>query len=77
VANFFVAGDTSDRGGVRVATAQVGGGGASALVVGSGAGSPARVRVYAGPFTTPAEPSSFQDVAVFGGAVLSDGVYVG
>ncbi|MDB5312374.1 MAG: hypothetical protein JWO38_6576 [Gemmataceae bacterium] len=75
VANFFVAGNSTARGGVRVAATS--GGGAADLVVGSGAGAPARVRVYTGGFGTPAEPSSFQDMSVFGGATLADGVYVG
>jgi hypothetical protein len=60
-----------------VAVTDAGQGGADDLVVGSGAGDPARVRVYTGTFSTPAEPASFQDVGVFGGAALPDGVYVG
>jgi hypothetical protein len=48
------------------------------LVVGSGETSPANVRVYLGVnFTTGGEPSIFQDLGVFGGAVLSGGVFVG
>jgi hypothetical protein len=46
--------------------------------VGSGAGRPARVRLYLGKdFTTGGEPAAFQDLDVLGGAVLADGVYVG
>ena len=48
------------------------------LVVGSGEGSPAKVRVYLGSnFTGTGEPGTFQDINVFGGAALADGVYVG
>lgn len=51
---------------------------AADLAVGSGEGSPANVRVYRGlNFVTNAEPGTFQDLSVFGGAVLTEGVYVG
>ncbi|HEX4610729.1 MAG TPA: hypothetical protein VH092_21245 [Urbifossiella sp.] len=75
--NFFVAGNTSDRGGVRVAAVADGTGKVS-VAAGSGAGDPARIRVYPGVgFTGGGEPGSFQDLTPFGGAVLPDGVYVG
>ncbi|MBX9624508.1 MAG: putative Ig domain-containing protein [Gemmataceae bacterium] len=78
VSNFFVAGNTSDRGGVRVGAADADADGKADLVAGSGAGSPARVRVYLGKhLTSAAEPGTAQDLAPFGGAVLADGVYVG
>jgi hypothetical protein len=36
------------------------------------------VRVYLGKdFLGRGEPTTFQDLAVFGGAVLEDGIYVG
>src|SRR5262249_35140797 len=78
VANFFVAGNTSDRGGVRVATKDADGDAKADLVVGSGEGSPANVRVYLGKdFTSSAEPTTFQDISVFGGGALPGGVFVG
>jgi hypothetical protein len=78
VANFFVAGDPNDRGGARVAVTNADGDGKVDVAVGSGAGRPARVRLYLGKdFTTGDEPAVFQDLDVLGGAVLADGVYVG
>ncbi|HJZ92727.1 MAG TPA: FG-GAP-like repeat-containing protein, partial [Gemmataceae bacterium] len=78
VANFFVAGNSTDRGGVRVATKDADGDSKADLVVGSGEGSPARVRVYLGKnFAGASEPGTVQDLGVFGGAVLTGGVYVG
>jgi parallel beta-helix repeat protein len=78
LANFFVAGNTSDRGGVRVATKDADGDNRADLAVGSGEGSPANVRVYLGVnFTSGGEPSVFQDLSVFGGSVLAGGVFVG
>jgi hypothetical protein len=47
-------------------------------VVGSGAGSPAKVRVYLGKnFAGGGEPATFQDLSVFGGGALPGGVFVG
>ena len=78
VANFFVAGNVADRGGVRVASKDADGDSRADLAVGSGEGSAANVRVYLGKnFTGAGEPSVFQDIAVFGGAVLPGGVFVG
>ncbi|MDB5312251.1 MAG: uncharacterized protein JWO38_6453 [Gemmataceae bacterium] len=78
VANFFVAGNTSDRGGVRVAAKNLDGDTEADVVVASGQGSPAKVRVYLGKtFPAPGEPGTFQDLGVSGGATLADGVYVG
>ncbi len=77
VANFFVGGDLSDRGGARVAVTNTDGDGMADLAVGSGAGRPAKVKVYLGKDVTgPGEPTS-TDLDPFGGAVLADGVYVG
>jgi hypothetical protein len=45
VANLFASGAAADRGGVRVAAANADGDLRAAVVVGSGAGSPTRVRV--------------------------------
>ncbi|MBX9628392.1 MAG: FG-GAP-like repeat-containing protein, partial [Gemmataceae bacterium] len=78
VSNFFVANNSADRGGVRVGAADADGDGRADLLAGSGAGSPARVRVYLGRnVTSAAEPGTVQDLAPFGGAALTDGVYVG
>ncbi|HEX4610815.1 MAG TPA: FG-GAP-like repeat-containing protein, partial [Urbifossiella sp.] len=78
VANFFVAGNAADRGGVRVAATDADGDNKADLAVGSGEGDPADVRVYPGAaFSGSGEPSAFQDLKVFGGAVLPGGVYVG
>ena len=72
VANFFVAGNSSDRSGVRVAVKPAAGGGV--LVAGSGAGELGRARVYV---VAPAggEPAG-ADVYDLGG-VLAAGVFVG
>jgi hypothetical protein len=78
IANFFVGGNSSDRGGVRLATKNADGDAKAEVVAGSGEGSPAKVRVYLGVnFTSTAEPGTFQDLSVFGGGVLSGGVFVG
>jgi hypothetical protein len=78
VANFFVAGNSTGRGGVRVATKDADGDAKADLVAGSGNGDPAGVRVYLGKnFTSSAEPTTFQDVPVFGGVTMDGGVFVG
>ncbi|HJZ57420.1 MAG TPA: VCBS repeat-containing protein, partial [Gemmataceae bacterium] len=78
VANFFVAGNSADRGGVRVAAKNADGDAKADLAVGSGEGSPAKVRIYLGKnFTSSVEPTAFQDISVFGGAPLPGGVFVG
>jgi hypothetical protein len=77
VANFFVAGNGSDRGGVRVAVKDADGDHTADVAAGSGDGPPSRVRVYLGKdFTTAAEPGTFQDLDPFG-AALPGGVFVG
>ncbi|MBY0512282.1 MAG: hypothetical protein K2P78_00010 [Gemmataceae bacterium] len=78
VANFFVAGNATDRGGIRVAATDVDFDTKADVAVGTGQNVVSRVRVYFGNrFTSPAEPTSPQDLDPFGGAVLADGVYVG
>jgi hypothetical protein len=78
VANFFVAGNSTDRGGVRVAAKDADGDTRADVAAGSGEGSPAAVRVYLGAnFTGGGEPSTFQDLTVFGGSTLPGGVFVG
>jgi hypothetical protein len=77
LANFFVANDSSDRGGVRVAVKNADGDRMMEIVAGSGEGSTSRIRVYRGSaVTNSGEPKSFQDIDPFGG-VLADGVFVG
>jgi hypothetical protein len=72
ISNFF-AFDSEDRGGVRPQVKDVDGDGKKDLVVGSGEGNKARVRIYRGSnLVTP-----ILDVEVFNGANLSNGVYVG
>jgi len=78
VANFFVAANASDRGGVRVAAVDADGDGRAELAAGSGEGSPAQVRVYLGKnFTSTGEPATFQDLDLFASVILTDGVFVG
>ena len=63
---------------MRVATKDADGDAKADLVAGSGEGDPAGVRVYLGKnFTSSAEPTTFQDVPVFGGVTLAGGVFVG
>jgi hypothetical protein len=75
VANFF-AGDTTNRGGVRVAARELDGDGRSDLVVGAGAGAGSRVTGYLGTNLssagTPPEQFAFDAFPGFAG-----GVYVG
>jgi hypothetical protein len=78
IANFFVAGNSSDRGGVRLAVKDADGDNKADVIAGSGEGSPAKVRIYLGKnFTGTGEPGTFQDLSVFGGGVLPGGVFVG
>jgi hypothetical protein len=77
VANFFVAGDDADRGGVRLAARDLDGDGRAEVVAGSGEGSASRVRVYSGmSIGSGGEPAAFQDIDPFGGP-LPGGVFVG
>ncbi|HUR54053.1 MAG TPA: FG-GAP-like repeat-containing protein, partial [Gemmataceae bacterium] len=74
IANFFVAGNAADVGGVRVAAKDADGDNKADVVVGTSNGA----RVYLGKaFTTAAEPAAFQDIDPFTGAVLANGVFVG
>ncbi len=78
IGNFFVAGNSADRGGVRLAAVDLDGDHKADVVAGSGEGSPAKMRVYLGKnVTTSAEPATFQDVTLFGGGALAGGVFVG
>ena len=74
IANFFVAGNTADVGGVRVAAKDADGDHKADIVVGTSG----KARVYLGKnVTTAAEPATFQDLDPFTGAVLANGVFVG
>jgi len=79
VANFF-AFDSTQRGGVRVAVKDIDGDGKADVVVGSGQNTPAQVETFLAK-TLPAggsgTPPVFQTVSPFGGASLTNGVYVG
>jgi hypothetical protein len=78
VANFFVAGNSDDRGGVRLAVKDADGDNKADVIAGSGAGSPAKARVYLGKnFAGAGEPATFQDITLFGGGTLPGGVFVG
>jgi uncharacterized delta-60 repeat protein len=78
LANFFVQGNTADRGGVRVAAKDADGDNKAEVVIGSGEGSVSRVRVYYGKnFGAVGEPSNFQDLDPYSAAVLPAGVFVG
>jgi hypothetical protein len=79
VSNFFVANNSSDRGGVRVAAGDADGDGRADVYAGSGERAVGRVRVYLGKNFTPGggEPGAFQDVEVSGRAALTNGVFVG
>jgi hypothetical protein len=76
LANFF-AGDSTLRGGVRLAIADIDNNGIPDLITGSGDGEPSRVRVIKSPnlFGNPI-PSPDQTLDPFG-EILTDGVYVG
>ncbi|HUR53955.1 MAG TPA: hypothetical protein VMZ71_07480, partial [Gemmataceae bacterium] len=78
IANFFVAGNTEDRGGVRVAVKNVDNDGRGDIVVGSGANSASRVRIYRGLsfFGSAGEPAPLQSFDPFN-SVVPGGVYVG
>jgi hypothetical protein len=77
-ANFYVAGNSTSRGGVRVAVTDADLDGMDDLVIGSGEGVAAGVRLYlARDFVGTSEPSTVQDIPVFSGATLTDGVFVG
>ena len=74
----FTFGDPAGLGGVRVAAVDADGDNRADVVVSSGEGQPARARIYLGKnVTTTGEPGTFQDLTVFGGTALTDGVFVG
>jgi autotransporter-associated beta strand protein len=77
LSNFFVAGNTEDRGGVRVTTNDTDNDAKADVIVGSGEGSASKVRVYLGKNFGGGEPALFQDLNPFSSGVLTDGTFVG
>jgi len=76
--NFFVAGNLTSRGGVRVATRNLDGDHKADLVTATGNNEPARVRTYkAANLLANASPNADQELDPFAGALLSSGVFVG
>jgi uncharacterized delta-60 repeat protein len=77
ITSFFMNGDTTSRGGVRIAVKNVDGDSKADIVAGSGDDQVSQVRVYRGSSVRKAgEPTAFQDLDPFN-AVLADGVFVG
>jgi hypothetical protein len=77
LANFFVAGNEADRGGVRLAVKDVDADGRADVIAGSGERSASRARVYLGRnFGGAGEPAATQDLDPFG-QTLPGGVFVG
>ena len=77
VANYFVAGNADDRGGVRLAVKNADADAKADVVAGSGEGRPSKVRIYLGAnFSGAGEPTTFQDLDPFA-ATLPGGVFVG
>ncbi|MFO0805296.1 MAG: VCBS repeat-containing protein [Gemmataceae bacterium] len=78
LANFFVAGNSTNRGGVRVAAKDLDGDARADLAVGSGDASPGFARLYrATSFVNTSEPAPLQDLSPFGGGIIADGIFVG
>jgi hypothetical protein len=78
ISSFFVANNSTSRAGVRVGVADLDGDARADVVVGSGEGVDGQVRLYRGAnFTGTTEPTTFQDVDVFGTGTLANGVFVG
>ena len=77
IANFFVAGNATDVGGVRVAAKDADGDHKADVAVGSGDNASSRVRVYLGnSIGGGGEPAVFQDLDPYT-AVLANGIFVG
>jgi hypothetical protein len=79
VANFFVAGNSTDRGGVRVGMVDADGDARADVLAASGEGMQNAVRVYLGKDFAPgatSEPAS-QMFNPYGSDVLTNGVFVG
>ncbi|HXD85432.1 MAG TPA: putative Ig domain-containing protein [Urbifossiella sp.] len=77
LSNFFLAGDSSSRGGVRVATVNADGDSRADVAVATGSDEASFARVYLGKNFGGAEPTDFEQLDPFHGAVLNDGVFVG
>jgi uncharacterized delta-60 repeat protein len=78
MSSFFVAGNSANRGGVRVATTDADGDRRADVIAGTGEGQASFARVYYGStFTSSDEPSNPQDLNPFASAVLANGIFVG
>ncbi|MFO0806318.1 MAG: FG-GAP-like repeat-containing protein [Gemmataceae bacterium] len=78
LSNFFVSGvSSSNRGGVRVATADVDGDNKADVIVSTGERTASAVRVYLGANFGGGEPKIFQDLDPYLSLVLTDGTFVG
>jgi uncharacterized delta-60 repeat protein len=78
LSNFFVSGvANSNRGGVRVATADVDGDNRADVIVSSGERTASSARVYLGANFGGGEPKVFQDLDPYFSLVLTDGTFVG
>ena len=78
LSNFFLAGNTANRGGVRLASADADGDGLADVVAGTGDGQASFARVYLGQdLSVGGEPAEFQDLNPFAGAILKNGIFVG
>jgi hypothetical protein len=60
-----------------VASADVDGDGRADLLTGSGDAQPAQVQVFLGKNITSTTPTADQNLSVFGGTALDNGVFVG
>ena len=76
LASFFVDGDETNRGGVRVATIDADGNDTPELAVASGVDRPGQVRIYRDATFPGGEPTDLQDLDPFG-ELLPGGAFVG
>jgi len=78
LSSFFVAGNSENRGGVRVATTDADGDGRADVIAGTGEGQASFARVYFGStISSVGEPAGFQELNPFSSAVLANGIFVG
>lgn len=78
ISNFLVSNvATTNRGGLRVATADVDGDNKADVIVATGEGTASRARMYLGANFVGGEPRTFQDLDPYYSTVLLDGTFVG